>query len=137
MVRDWPDSLHEVLGQITDKRRGEMRTLLGPLGKFFDSTAPATPLRMLIRETVREALKMGVVKLASYRGVRCTWLSGDSYVNEKQAEKEFGVSRAIIRRLSGKGMCFISRRDEKLGASLYERDRLRKAQFARIIVLGF
>jgi TniQ protein len=123
-IAAWPTSFCELLRRVVDGRSGSRKALLGPLAKFGARGNAVTPINQLVRQLVPDLLRSDAITLGAYRGVRCTWLAGDTLISEKQAGTKFEVSRRIIGRLSGRGKSFVSRRSEAQGASLYQAEML-------------
>jgi hypothetical protein len=127
VVRGWPHSLKNVLTEIAEWRSGDLRALVGPFAKFFSTGYAVTPFGALIRATVPDLLHSGAIPLNAYRGSRSLWAAGESLVSEKGGEKQFGLCRKVIRRLSKNGKCCISRRNSMQSATFYNRHLLERS----------
>lgn len=123
-LKGWPDSFHGLVRKCSEGRSGNRRSLLGPLGKFFDADRQISPICALIREIAPKLFHTGAIKLPVYRGFRSKWLTHGDVISERQASIRFGVDHATLRRLSGRGDCFISASTVTQLVSLYDASKL-------------
>ncbi|WP_296597994.1 hypothetical protein [Phenylobacterium sp.] len=123
----WPSSLEQLLKHVVPGRTGVKRDLWGRLGKYFDPTAPATPLRDLIRQEVPRILpQLGL----PFRSNQCAAVGasrGGDTASASEAAARFGVDKGVIGRLIRSPDCLVAKHPGRSGLSLLHLDSVEGA----------
>lgn len=117
-VRDWPHSLRSHLAGLTKSRTGTARNLMGRMGKYFDSQAPRTPVRKLVRQCVPELIHDLDVPLRVNQFRVDGVARRDDLVSATDAAVAAQTDKKMIARLASSPTCCIAKSP---GTSLYSR----------------
>jgi hypothetical protein len=126
-VLQWPASIESLVQGLSQASTGTVRQRLGRLGKFFDSTAPSTPLRELVRQTVPGLLNQLDVPLRKDQLGFATDENEHDKLTVGDACRQLRVDRPTLRRLEGGGDCFVAKHPRSGGPTLYRRAGLEHA----------
>ena len=90
-IKSWPRSFRRHVEEVTRERRGDRRTFLGRMGKYFDRLAPETPLCRLIRQELPAVLGELNVSTCGRRSDDADRSRRDGTITSNDALTHFGM----------------------------------------------